>query len=277
MVKVDRPSDTALGASVIGAVHQLIDQRPLILEDPISPRLLTTETLRSIRGKPERYQTAQAKGLRSHVVLRSRYAEDRLQDAAESGITQFVNVGAGFDTFAFRQPSWALPLRIVEVDHPASQKAKLQYFASRGLPALQNTYFSAVDLEKDKLGVALSDVNVDRRRPAFFACLGVLAYLSKSAIVDIFGTIAQWPKGTIVVTAFAPKPVEGQSTAAARAAEHGEPWVSYFDSNEIEDLLRKSGFSSVGFLSPEDAAERYYKGRTDLPAPKETRLSWGRV
>jgi len=276
-VKESRPSDTALAASVIRAVHQLIDRRPLILEDPISPRLLATETLDAIRKDPGRYQTPPAKGLRSHVILRSRYAEDLLQKGAAAGVTQFVNIGAGFDTFAFRQPPWANRLHVVEVDHPASQKAKQEYFSNRGFVAPENTRFVPVDLEKERLSAALSDTDVSRRSSAFFACLGVLAYLRRTTVRSIFEDIAAWPRGTTFVAAFAPRRADAESAVAERAAERGEPWISYFGQDEIEELFTTSGFSTFGFLSPAAAADSYYRDRTDLPAPNQTRLCWGIV
>src|SRR5208337_5232029 len=109
------PSSTAMGVTVIRAVHQLIDQTPLILEDSISPQLLPAETLDAIQRHPSSFRSREQNGLRSHVVLRSRYAEDELRSAVGEGLTQVISLGAGYDTFAFRQPDWARHLRIVEV------------------------------------------------------------------------------------------------------------------------------------------------------------------
>ncbi|HEY5505065.1 MAG TPA: class I SAM-dependent methyltransferase [Sedimentisphaerales bacterium] len=71
--------------------------------------------------------------LRAHEVLRSRFTEDRLAAAGSRGITQYVILGAGFDTFALRQPSWAQILKIIEVDHSGTQTVKRSYTAAAGL------------------------------------------------------------------------------------------------------------------------------------------------
>ena len=277
-MKENRPSDTALGAAVIRAVHQLIDDPPPILSDPVSPRLLAAEILESIKSDPGRHRTPQAKGLRSHVVLRSRYTEDQLQEASANGIRQFINVGAGFDTFAFRQPAWATGLEIIEVDHPASQQAKTSYFSGKGLVAPANTRFVPVDLENDRLAEALAGTGVDPARPTFFACLGVVTYLTHTGIEKTLESVAGMPGARALVVAFASKDSEKKpSEAAQRAAQHGEPWLTYFTRQEIENLLVASGFSSVEFLEPETAAERYYTGRSDLPPPRKTRLCLARV
>jgi len=83
-----------------------------------------------------------ARGLRSHIVLRSRYAEDELRDATIRGVTQCMNVGAGYDTFSYRQPEWAAHLQIVELDHPVTQREKRAYFAAKGLKDPDNLAFT---------------------------------------------------------------------------------------------------------------------------------------
>ena len=76
----DHPSGTALGVAFLRAVHQLIDEAPGILDDPVVIRLFDTSALDRIRQGPDQFRTPQLNALRSHVVIRSRFAEDRLAD-----------------------------------------------------------------------------------------------------------------------------------------------------------------------------------------------------
>src|SRR5437867_2557040 len=115
---------TAQGVAAMRAVHQIADGEPKILTDPITIRLLDPEVRAAIDSRSQRFQTAGMRGLRSHVLLRSRYAEDELNAAVDRGVDQYVILGAGLDTFAWRQPEWAERLRMFEVDHPAAQQAK---------------------------------------------------------------------------------------------------------------------------------------------------------
>lgn len=85
------------------------------------------------KAAPEWMQSDLTVSIRSHVVLRSRYAEDQLWAAASRGVRQYVILGAGYDTFAYRQPVWAASLRIFEVDHVASQQAKVERLRSVGI------------------------------------------------------------------------------------------------------------------------------------------------
>jgi O-methyltransferase involved in polyketide biosynthesis len=96
-----------LGTAYLRAAHQLLEAKPLLFDDPVALPLLGPEALKLIQDTADNYRTPEMLALRAHVVLRSRFTEDRLAAAVSRGITQYVILGAGFDTFALRQPSWA--------------------------------------------------------------------------------------------------------------------------------------------------------------------------
>ena len=98
-----QPSRTALATAYLRAAHQLLDAPPRVLEDPIAIPLLGAGASDRIRKEAARYSTPGARQLRAHVVLRTRFAEDRLAAAVKRGIVQYVILGAGLDTFALRQ------------------------------------------------------------------------------------------------------------------------------------------------------------------------------
>jgi methyltransferase (TIGR00027 family) len=271
-VKEDRSSDTALGVTVIRAVHQLLDDVPHILEDPVSVRFLGDDAVNRIRGASQRYLSTQSKGLRSHVVLRSRYAEDQLSQVTAAGIKQLVNLGAGYDTFAFRQPAWAGRLRIVEADHPATQSAKKELLRRVGIDSPGNVEFLPLDLEIDEMQSSLTRTTLNAALPTFVSCLGVLAYLKPETVSRVFESVARMPRGSVFVFAFAPSQGQAAGSAADRAAALGEPWLTRFVVEDLRLELQKIGFSSVSFLTQDEAKERYFKERHDLPAPLHVRL-----
>jgi methyltransferase (TIGR00027 family) len=274
----DQASATALSVSVIRAVHQTVDELPHILEDQISLRLLNKETIKQISTESTKHGSTRSKALRSHIVLRSRYAEDRLYASYQSGIRQYISLGAGYDTFACRQPDWATDLKILEVDHPATQSAKLKHFRNSGVTFPNNTGFCPLDLEENSLVKCLSQSLMDVSAPMFISCLGVLEYLRIETVDKIFKDIAAMPKGSRFVFAFAPcrledaDPHKGIESTAQRAAAHGEPWLTRFKVDELANRLVECGFSKVAFLEPEEAGRQYYQSRKDLPAPKLIRL-----
>jgi methyltransferase (TIGR00027 family) len=236
-------------------------------------RLLGPEAIARLEQHPEQLQTPSARRLRAHVVLRSRFAEDRLADAVRRGVRQYVLLGAGLDTFALRQPEWARSITIVEIDQPATQAAKRARLAELNIGVPSNVVYHAVDFEKTTLREALPAAGVDVNAPVFFSWLGVTMYLTEDAVDQVLHTVAALPRGTELVLTFAtpPDPLEepARLSFAQQAADVGEPWITFFTPEALEARLRSSGFTTVTFLTPELARERYFSQRADgLEAPR---------
>jgi len=274
-------SRTALATAYLRAAHQFLDASPLILEDPVALRLLGADAAKRIEESIERYRTPEGAALRSHVVLRSRFAEDRLAAAVRRGVTQYIVLGAGFDTFALRQPDWAKALRIIEVDHPGTQALKRSKLAEAGLEMPANATFAQVDFEHESLQEGLLRQGVALQQPSFFSWLGVTMYLQEAAISAALRSMAAFAPGSEVVFTFlqpqasaADAARQAHSRLAAHVAGIGEPFLSRFEPPALEALLRGAGFARVEFLSPQEAAALYYKGRpTDLPPPRHTSIA----
>jgi methyltransferase (TIGR00027 family) len=279
-MKENSASSTAMSVAIVRATHQLVDDEPRILEDPVVLRLIGQERIVAIRADAGLRADAGAVAFRAHIVLRNRYAEDCLMEAAGHGIRQYVLLGAGYDTFAYRQPDWAKSLRIFEVDHPASQAAKRELLASAGIELPANLSFAPVDFENESLRVGLLRAGFDLAQPAFFSCLGVLVYLDEKSVAALFEFVASMPQGSEIVftfsqpdTALDARELEIRAKINSTVNDMGEPWRSYFEPEHLREMLLRSGFSEVIFLTPAEAEERYFRGRTDtLRAPRRVRL-----
>lgn len=266
-------SRTALRTAYLRAAHQLFEAPPRIFDDPAALSLLGPAALQRIKDTADRYRTPASLALRAHVVLRSRFAEDRLAAAVLRGITQYVILGAGFDTFAFRQPPWAQALRIIEVDHSGTQAVKRSHLAAAGLTIPENTTFANLDFEHESLQDGLLRYQVSVGEPTFFSWLGVTMYLKEAAIDSVLRSVAAFPAGSEVVLTFAAPPGDSPSLLAERAASLGEPWLSYFEPDALDARLRGAGFSKVEFLSPAEAEARYFRPCPgDLPVPRRTNI-----
>jgi methyltransferase (TIGR00027 family) len=266
-------SRTALGTAYLRAAHQLLDAPPRILEDPVAIPLLGPDAERRIRETAEQYATPARRALRAHLVLRSRYAEDRLAAAVARGVSQYVVLGAGFDTFALRQPPWARALRILEVDHAGTQAVKRARLAAAGLSMPPNADFASIDFERKSLGEGLQRQGLSLEQPTFFSWLGVTMYLEERAIDAVLASIATFPAGSEVVLTFATPRGQGPSHTRERAEALGEPWLTAFEPEALGARLRAAGFGDVAFLSAEDAEGRYFRQRpADLPPPQRTNL-----
>ena len=194
-----KSSHTALGVAWLRAAHQVLEEAPRILEDPVSLVIIGEKTAEKIAAVPSKFSSPERTYLRSHVVLRSRYCEDRLAVAVkERGIRQYVLLGAGFDTFAFRQPSWGNSVQIFEVDQPSSQATKRQHLDRASLSTPPNVHFVAIDFEAEPLESGLRRGGVSFDQPTFFSWLGVSMYLTEAAIDHTLRTIALFPRGSEV-------------------------------------------------------------------------------
>ena len=274
-------SSTAFGTLYMRAVHQLLDAQPLVLDDPAAITLLGDDAARQIRKSHKHHRTLEARALRTHVVLRSRFTEDRLADAVERGIVQYVILGAGFDTFAFRQPSWARNLQVFEVDQPATQSQKRTRLVDAGMAIPSNLHFAEIDFESESLRDGLIRHGVSMTAPTFFSWLGVTMYLQEEAIDAVLRTVAGFPAKSEIVLTFTQPPdlLSGResklhSFLAKAVHQSGEPFVSYFTCAAIEEKLHNAGFKKIAFLSDEEADQRYFRHRPrDLYISKRSAIA----
>jgi methyltransferase (TIGR00027 family) len=266
-------SRTAQSVAAIRAFHQLMDGEPKLLEDRIAEKIIEADVLQQIRGRDPRYESPAMRALRVRVALRSRFAEERLAQAVERGVRQCVVLGAGFDTFAYRQPPWTGNLRIFEVDHHATQALKRARLEAAGIPVPPNLEFVTIDFERVSLREGLAASSLDFSRPAFFSCLGVLMYLTRDAVDAVFDLVARFPKGSEIVFTFVT--ADGLDTdVAGRAAAVGEPWLTALDAESLPRDLEAKGFSSVTFLDLEETRRNFFQDRTDgLELPQRTGIA----
>ncbi|HKN00304.1 MAG TPA: class I SAM-dependent methyltransferase [Candidatus Binataceae bacterium] len=266
----DKPSKTSEAAAVHRAVHQLFDDQPKILLDPIALRI--AEMPKDIDLNLEASKPA-FKQVRSRLVMRSRYAEDCLADTvAQRAIQQYLILGAGLDTFAFRQPSWARSIEIFEVDHPATQRDKRERLETAGLLAPANLHFAPVDFESTSLSDALRECGFDFGSGTFCSWLGVTYYLTEEAIDRTLEIVRRLPSGSEIVFEYALalellSREEQEEIAADEASKKAmginEPALSRFTPVQLNAKLRWIGFSEAMDFSPEDAQQRYFQGRRD--------------
>jgi methyltransferase (TIGR00027 family) len=266
-------SFTSTGVAGLRAAHQLIDGEPKLLRDPVILQLLPSSILDHIRSHPEDFRKPGVMHLRSHVLLRSRYTEDCLAAAYTRGIRQYLLLGAGLDTYAWRQAPDRTSLRIFEVDHPATQAKLAASLAATGISMPENCQFVPIDFESTTLSEGLANSSFDFSVPSFISWLGVTVYLTMEAIDAVLAFVATLPAGTEMVFTFTQKRA-AEGPMALRAAELGEPWITFFSPQELHEHLEKFGFSSISFLTPEEARIHYFPQRTDgLEAPLRTSIA----
>jgi methyltransferase (TIGR00027 family) len=256
-------SQTALGTAYLRAAHQMLDGEPKLLDDPVAVTLLGPDAWSRIHANADAYRSPVAAALRAHVVLRSRFAEDQLAEAVGRGVTQYILLGAGLDTFAFRQPQWAQSLRILEVDHLQTHLLKRQLMNAADLAPPANVSYLNSDFERESLRAGLLRHGVALDEPTFFSWLGATLSLREPEIDAVLRFVAEFPAGSEIVLTFA-QPLDGQAD---------EQMLSFFTPAAIEIKLRRAGFGGIAFLSPKEAEIRYFSQRPlDLPVPTRTAI-----
>lgn len=258
---------TAIGTSLMRAAHAQLDD-PVLLDDRWGERLIHEDergSLRAAHGDRDVYEALRRHPSYGNVILRARYTEDALQQAAARGVGQYVIVGAGLDSFALRRPPFAAGLEVFEIDHPATQRFKRERLTEAGLPEPQGLHFVAADLGEISLDQALWRSPFDPTKPAFFAWLGVTPYLTREANLETLAAVARAGAGrSELVFSYLDQRVfehgdwpERTQRVRDAVAAAGEPWVSGFEPGELGDLLACLGFELVENLGPAELAGRY--------------------
>jgi methyltransferase (TIGR00027 family) len=251
------------------AAHQIYDAPPLIFDDPIAVSILgpyAAEIERTPGRNPAHKLRPFSIALRAFLVARSRYAEDLLAQAVARGITQYVLLGAGLDTFAHRNPYPTL--RVFEVDHPATQQWKRELLLASHLPTPPNLTYAPVDFEHQTLPAQLRATGFDSAAPTFFAWLGVVPYLTREAFRATIAFVAARPLGTGIVFDYAqprealpPREQLAFDSLASRVRLAGESFQLFFTPARIAAEL--NAFYDLEDLGSPEINERYFANRAD--------------
>lgn len=281
----DQVSVTALISAYIRSYHAEHDKAK-VFDDFLARQLLTEEEYLSIGQNlsaginffaPEQaascpdQTTALAAVMRAVstpiLISRARYTEDNLESAVRKGVQQYIILGAGFDTFAFRRPELVKQLHIFEVDHPHTQIAKRRRIAELQWAIPPQLDFIAADFSKDNLASALKVSPYDDHKLSFFSWLGVTYYLSREAILATLHSISKIsPKGSSIIfdyldsDAFIPEKASARVTRMQDAARFsGEPMLTGFHPPALAADLESAGFYLYEDLNPLNIEQRYFQ------------------
>jgi methyltransferase (TIGR00027 family) len=270
-MKENQSSRTALRVAMRRAVHQILDD-PKVFHDPLALRIVglgwarrTTPFLKRFLG-----QAMLSLGRRAFMVARSRYAEDELHRAVQRGVRQYVILGAGLDTFAYRNSYPKDVLRVFEVDHPATQAWKRRRLKEAGIPIPKTLTFSAINFETQNLKDGLCQAGFDACQGTFFSWLGVTQYLTSEAIAATLRFVASLPSGSGIVfdyhiSPFLLNPAQrlAREGLAQRVNLADEPFQTCFDPSRLKSSLRAMGFGTVEDVGSEGLNALYFRDRSD--------------
>jgi len=268
-------------AAVIRALHWAYES-PIVFEDPFASRFagpvwhfLCKSRLLYLFATRTIYKSLDP--IRRQVLARARYAEDKLEKAIDSGVRQYVIIGAGLDSFALRRSELDGKINIYELDHPATQLAKKSRLKQLNLCLPKNHEFVPVDFEKDNICDALAKSSFDHNNPVFFSWLGTVHYLSRSAVFKSLASIKSCAQSGSELVFDYGVPENYYSQKARKTVKNlkrytkyrGEPILSTFDPDIFPQQVSKLGYALMENLSPKEQAKRYFNAtdRADILMP----------
>lgn len=251
----------------------MTDDKPYIIEDKVGYDLIKPE-----KDWQERPDMKYTKRLRASIVARARFVEDLAKEQIGKGVTQYIILGAGLDSFAQRNTEIISQVDIYEIDQPNTLTWKEEKLVENGYKIPDNLHFVPVDFETSSWWTELLNKGFDTTKTTLVSCTGVTLYLTKEAIVDTLKKMTSLASGSTIAIAFYlpleqldedDKPM--QEIAIKGAMASGTPFVSFFSVDEIVKLAQEVGLKEIQTVSTKDMTEKYFKGRTDnfVPASGE--------
>jgi methyltransferase (TIGR00027 family) len=261
------PDNTAVRTALWRALHLELDSEPYVFEDVIGLELVAPDS-----GWQNRQDMSPfTRPFRASILARARFVEDLVAEHVARGISQYVILGAGLDTFVQRKPELAAGMQIFEIDQPATQEWKRKRLIELGFGIPPFLHFVTVNFEAgDAWQQRLGASGFDFKKSAVVASTGVSMYLTKEAIMATLRQVAKLMHGSTFVMSFM-LPIElnepeirpSVERAAAGAKANGTPWLSFFTPVEMLAMASEAGFGKVEHVSAAVLTERYFAHRTD--------------
>ncbi len=269
-------SSTAEGTAAMRAMHLLYDQ-PVIFSDPFALQL-TSPSLRLICQNRFLWWLVRRKfiseifrPIAAQVISRSKYTEEKLEKAVLRGISQYVIIGAGLDSFCLRRPDFAVDLQIFEIDHPDTQQIKKRRLQEIKDYPPSKVEFLAVDLEVQTIAEALSASSFVKEEKAFFSWLGTTPYLTENSVFNTLRDIASFAalESEIVFDyVITPELLDPDEQRIFRKVmrtteRRGEALQSFFDPQVLQDKVSNLGYRILENQSPAEQNRCYFSDRSD--------------
>lgn len=249
--------------------HFPIDQR--IIEDDLAYRILPfgmRAFMWFMRPNAARDWMVRASekaipGIWGGMVCRKRYIDEKLIDSLGQ-ITAVVNLGAGFDTRAYRLPALA-DIPVWEVDQPVNIKAKRARLGKLFGEVPAHATLVPIDFDREDLGAVLSSHGFSSGNQTFFIWEAVTQYLTETGIRATFDFLAKVPAGsrlafTYVLKDFIDgKVFYGQEYAYKKFIVKDKIWLYGMDPEEVANFLGAYGWRVLEHIGYEELAERYVK------------------
>lgn len=269
-------SSTADFVAVMRAMH-LLHHRPVVFDDPYALQL-TSPGLRWVCQNrffqwllTRRFFSGGLRPITAQVVSRAKYTEGKLEQAVSKGISQYVIISAGLDSFCLRRPGFSAGLQIYEIDHPATQQVKLNRLMEIFGSSPKGVEFLPIDLEKQTITDVLSTSSFCKDERAFFSWLGTVPYLSEESVFEVLRQLASFAvRGSEIVfdyaipaSMWAVEDRQGLTRIMRIIGYRGEALKSFFEPHTFPDEVSRLGYRIIEHISPAELNKKYFADRSD--------------
>lgn len=271
-----RKDGTAQGVAKQRLIESLAKPDKRVIYDPYADKFVTGTGIIKLMGhKFSVWLTKKfAPGFHEHLISRTRFIDDLVQNAVAQGVEQYVILGAGYDVRAHRL-NLPTTLEIFEVDQQEVQNRKRSKLPSN-VRNSENVKYVSVDFNHQSLKKQLLEAGFDQSKSAIFTLEGVSQYISKEALNSTLEELAELTKNTNATFYISyvdsqlktdsaacfgkgyPHPEKKAETIMNLAAKVGEPWISFYSTEEIKELLSQYGFSLMEDKTLVDLNSAYF-------------------
>jgi methyltransferase (TIGR00027 family) len=276
-MKEGKPSWTAEQVAICRAMESTKPEHERVCYDPLAQIFINDKF--KIRGrisplvKIVYWYLAERRfpGAASEAILRTRYIDDYVNECIRSGIEQLVILGAGFDSRAYRFNELKGKVKVLEVDHPATQRLKIERLKKVFMSPPDHVVYVPIDFSKEKLEKRLYESGYDENLRTLFIWEGVVAYLTAEAVDETLAFVAKnLGEGSSIIFGYIFKSVVDGTCELEEAkkvreynARGGEPFTFGIEEGTIDEFLSSRGFYQVENVTQEELKKAYFKGKNE--------------
>ncbi len=203
-------------------------------------------------------------GIWGGLMCRKRYIDDKVAEAADGQAETVVNLGAGFDTRAYRLPPLA-KVPVFEVDLPENIDAKRSRLRKVFEEVPAHVTLVPIDFDRQELGAVLASQGYAGDTKTFFIWEGVTQYLTEAGIRTTFDFLAKAPAGSRLAFTYVLKDfIDGKVLYGAeylykKMVLKDKSFLFGMDPEDVADFLGVYAWRVLEHLGYEELAERYVK------------------
>lgn len=267
-----RAAQTGPGPMVMVALEQYFPENSRIINDEMARRILPFSARASIWLKLRlmsvenmvKWTEKRMPGMWSGFMCRKRYIDEKVTEAIGAQTEAVVNLGAGFDTRAFRLPALS-GIRIWEVDQPGNIKAKRTRLSKILDEVPANITLVPIDFDHQELGDVLKSYGYPAKARTFFIWEAVTQYLPEASVRMTFDYLAKSPAGSRLTFTYVRKDfiegkvLYGHDYIYKNMISKGRSWHFGIEPEGVADFLSAYGWHVLEHLGYDELAERYVK------------------